>query len=124
MTVDLAIVGAGPAGMAAAVLAAELSLGVLLIDEAASPGGQIYRGVELAVANSPLGADYLTGKLVVAALRASKAQYRPATTVWHIDSDGTLSLENGGATDTVAARRARVAGARASPRRGRRLGGR
>ena len=46
MTVDLAIVGAGPAGMAAAMLASELGLDVMLIDEADAPGGQIYRGVE------------------------------------------------------------------------------
>ncbi len=46
MTIGLAIIGAGPAGMAAAVLAAELGIETALIDEQASPGGQIYRGVE------------------------------------------------------------------------------
>ena len=48
MTVDLAIVGAGPAGMAAAALAAELGLDTLLIDEQDGPGGQIYRAIERA----------------------------------------------------------------------------
>src|SRR5205085_3878438 len=46
MRVDLAIVGAGPAGMAAAALAAELGLDTMLIDEQDGPGGQIYRGIE------------------------------------------------------------------------------
>jgi NADPH-dependent 2,4-dienoyl-CoA reductase/sulfur reductase-like enzyme len=111
MTVDLAVVGAGPAGMAAAALAAELGVETLLIDERDGPGGQIYRGIEDAAATaSPLGADYLAGRPLAAALRASGAHYRPTTTVWHIDpGDGegcrTLSLAGAdGASETVTAR--------------------
>jgi thioredoxin reductase len=40
---DVGIVGAGPAGLAAAVLLAEHGLDVALVDEQALPGGQIYR---------------------------------------------------------------------------------
>ncbi|MFD3511605.1 NAD(P)/FAD-dependent oxidoreductase [Streptomyces sp. NPDC058657] len=40
---DLAVVGAGPAGLAAAVTAAELGLYVALVDSAAQTGGQFYR---------------------------------------------------------------------------------
>ncbi len=60
---DLLIIGGGPAGLAAAVLADELGLSVLLLDEQAEPGGQIYRGVEsVAPATaSLLGEDYATG---------------------------------------------------------------
>src|SRR5216683_356121 len=105
MTVDLAIIGAGPAGLAAATLGAELGLDTLLIDEQESPGGQIYRAVERAPDSSPLGADYLAGRSLAAALRASGARYRPATTVWHIDPDGTLSLAADGISATVIARR-------------------
>ena len=109
MTLDLAIVGAGPAGMAAAVLAAELGLDTVLIDEQDMPGGQIYRGVENAGDASPLGADYLAGRSLAAGLRASAAGYRPATTVWHIDPDGTLSLVADGASETIRARRVLLA---------------
>jgi hypothetical protein len=106
MTFDLAIVGAGPAGIAAAVSAAELGLATVLIDEQASPGGQIYRAIECAPGDSPLGADYLAGRPLVAALRASAVDYRPGTTVWHIDPDaGELSLVAAGGSEAVAARR-------------------
>ncbi len=37
------VVGAGPAGIAAAAVAAEVGSSVLLLDEAPSPGGQIWR---------------------------------------------------------------------------------
>ncbi|MFI8961679.1 FAD-dependent oxidoreductase [Streptomyces sp. NPDC053493] len=40
---DLAVVGAGPAGLAAAVTAADLGLSVVLLDAGAGPGGQYYR---------------------------------------------------------------------------------
>ena len=42
-TVDVAVVGAGPAGLAAACRAAETGARVLLVDEGAAPGGQIWR---------------------------------------------------------------------------------
>ncbi|MFJ6480485.1 NAD(P)/FAD-dependent oxidoreductase [Streptomyces sp. NPDC091682] len=41
--VDLAVVGAGPAGLAAAVTAAGLGLRVTLLDAGDRPGGQFYR---------------------------------------------------------------------------------
>ena len=40
---DLVIIGAGPAGMAAAVEAAGHKLSVLVLDEQPEEGGQIYR---------------------------------------------------------------------------------
>jgi NADPH-dependent 2,4-dienoyl-CoA reductase/sulfur reductase-like enzyme len=105
MTVEFAIIGAGPAGMAAAILAAELGLETVLIDEQASPGGQIYKGVERLRPSSPLGPDYSVGRSLAAALRASHAEYRPATTLWHIDPDGTLYVEQGGRAETLSASR-------------------
>jgi thioredoxin reductase len=84
MTHDLAIIGAGPAGMAAATLAAELGLSAIVLDEQDTPGGQIYRAIERAAPppgtssrGSPLGPDYLAGRDLAAAFRASKAEYRP-----------------------------------------------
>lgn len=42
-TADVVVVGAGPAGIAAATSAAESGAGVILLDEGARPGGQIWR---------------------------------------------------------------------------------
>ncbi len=46
---QLAVIGAGPGGLCAATTAASLGMDVVVLDEQASPGGQIYR----AVANTP-----------------------------------------------------------------------
>ena len=105
MTVELAIIGAGPAGMAAAALADELGLETVLIDEQGSPGGQMYRAIERAEPDTALGSDYLAGRPLVAALQASRVDYRPGTTLWHVDPEGALFLETAGRTETVTARR-------------------
>lgn len=109
MTADLAIVGAGPAGMAAAALAAQLGLDALVIDEQAAPGGQIYRAVEGAAPDSPLGADYLAGQGLVWAFRDSGVRYLPRTTVWHIDPAGRLFLCAEKGAETVAAKKILIA---------------
>lgn len=44
MQADVVIVGAGPAGIAAACVAAECGASVLLLDDNPAPGGQIWRG--------------------------------------------------------------------------------
>jgi NADPH-dependent 2,4-dienoyl-CoA reductase/sulfur reductase-like enzyme len=105
MTTELAVIGAGPAGMAAAVLAAELGVATVLIDENPSPGGQIYRGIDRPRRSSPLGADFLSGRPLAAALQASSVDYRPGATLWHLDPDGTLYFESGGRSETLATRR-------------------
>lgn len=105
MTVELAIIGAGPAGIAAAVLADEFGLETVLVDEQGLPGGQIYRAIERAEPGTPLGEDYLAGQPLVAALRASHVDYRPGTTLWHVDPAGALFLETAGRTQTLTARR-------------------
>ena len=72
-TVDLVVIGAGPAGMAAATEAAKAGLSVTVLDESPVPGGQIYRGIETA---SPrwlqiLGPEYAEGRSIVESFRAS-----------------------------------------------------
>lgn len=103
---DLAIIGAGPAGMAAAIEAAALGLSVTVIDEQPAPGGQIFRAVETAAGDPALGEDYARGAALVRGFRASGAEYRPSTTLWHLDPEaGVLSILAHGAGEEIAARR-------------------
>ena len=64
---DVVVVGAGPAGLSAAVEASTHGLTVLLADENESPGGQIYRSVDRAsdADLARMGADYAAGRMLV-----------------------------------------------------------
>lgn len=75
MDYDLVVIGAGPAGMAAATKGPGLGLKVLLLDEQAQAGGQIYRRVQDAgpQALRILGSDYAEGRALVERLQASGA---------------------------------------------------
>jgi thioredoxin reductase/bacterioferritin-associated ferredoxin len=91
---DLLIIGAGPAGMAAAVTARGHGLDVLVVDEQPAPGGQIWRGVEHVAVHAHalvLGQAYLEGAAAVAAFHACGARYAPATQVWQIEAGEQIS---------------------------------
>ena len=89
--VELAIIGAGPAGMAAAIGAREHGVDVLVLDEQAAPGGQIYRNVETVAAERPntarvLGDDYMAGAAITRSFRECGARYSPRTSVWEVST--------------------------------------
>ena len=110
--VGLAIIGAGPAGMAAAIAAREHGTDVLVLDEQSAPGGQIYRNVEAVTAERPetsrvLGQDYTAGVAIVRAFRGCGAEYSPRTSVWEVSTvarreDAGAPLELGVLRDGVA----------------------
>jgi thioredoxin reductase len=83
---DVLVVGAGPAGLAAATTCARHGLSVALVDEQPSPGGQIYRGIvdgPLA-RHDILGEDYGRGAALALAFQRSGARYLPGTTLWAV----------------------------------------
>ena len=92
-THDLIVVGAGPAGMAAATTAARLGLRTALLDEHAYAGGQIWRDVGQADARvaAVLGPDYMQGRQAVEALTASTVEVMQRTLVWDVNRDLTLT---------------------------------
>ena len=108
---DLAIVGAGPAGMAAAVEAAGHGLKVCVLDDQPEPGGQIYRAVERAgpEMDAVLGEDYAAGRALAASFRAAGVDYRPGSMVWRIDPDPRIAYSRAGRGETVAADRVLIA---------------
>jgi len=113
--IDLAVIGGGPAGLAAATRAAELGLDTVLFDEQATPGGQIYRNIEQVAAQRPqtlklLGASYREGLALVDAFRHSGARYRAQTSVWEVtaktrnDAPAGLGVVTAGTADLLHAR--------------------
>ncbi|APZ50576.1 NAD(P)/FAD-dependent oxidoreductase [Salipiger abyssi] len=87
---DLCIIGAGPAGMAAAVAARQNGLSVTVLDEAPRPGGQIYRDITRAPEprQALLGPDYRAGAGLAQAFAKSGCTHLAGATVWHIEQDG------------------------------------
>jgi NADPH-dependent 2,4-dienoyl-CoA reductase/sulfur reductase-like enzyme len=87
--VDLIIIGAGPAGMSAALEASAQGLNVVVLDEQASPGGQIYRNVAAVdeATRRVLGTDYEAGLVLVQAFLASDVRYLPNVAVWQVTPD-------------------------------------
>ena len=104
---DLVILGAGPAGMAAAAQAAGLGLSVLLLDEQPRPGGQIWRDVGRAapLRGALLGKDYTDGATFVDRLDHPRIAHLPGASVWQIDPDGTVAFSRDGAAQVVRGRR-------------------
>ncbi len=104
--VDLLIVGAGPAGMSAAIVAKRHGLRVLVVDEQPSPGGQIWRNIENLVGTPRadlLGKAYGEGAAVVGRFRASGADYEPGTQLWHVEAGGRAFLRRDGGASSVRA---------------------
>jgi len=105
---ELAIIGAGPAGMAAAITAAELGLDTVLLDEQGVPGGQIYRNIEALDRDGSIGSlgeDYRRGVDLARELRASRASYRPWSTVWQAAPDGRIGVTSAQGARMVRAQR-------------------
>lgn len=84
MMPTIAIVGAGPAGLAASVAAVDGGCSVVLIDEAGVPGGQIYRQPQHPLGVKPVGTpEELARKRILLAefeRVRSRVDYRSLTT--------------------------------------------
>ena len=100
---DVAVVGAGPAGLAAAMVCAQAGLRCVLLDDQQNPGGQIYRGIT----NSPLardtvlGPDYWCGAALVRAAIDSGAHYAPGATAWGLLRPDEIAVSIGGASRQI-----------------------
>ncbi len=80
------VIGAGPAGLAAATLLANVGIATALVDEQPEPGGQIHRGIGSTPVKdrSVLGEEFWHGATLIEALRASGADYLPRAMVWSV----------------------------------------
>ncbi|QXC52516.1 FAD-dependent oxidoreductase (plasmid) [Agrobacterium salinitolerans] len=110
-TWDIIVIGAGPAGMSAAIEARRHSLSVLLLDEHAAAGGQIYKGVARARPRlfAGLGPSYVVGREIVLSFETCGAVHVRGASVWHIDPDGQVTWSQEGTARQAKAKRIIIA---------------
>jgi thioredoxin reductase len=90
LTCDLLIIGAGPAGLAAAAAAAQAGLSVIIIDERSKAGGQYFKqpGKGFTITPAALDAQFREGAGLIAEVAASPAQMMAGRIVWSARHDG------------------------------------
>lgn len=106
--VDLAVIGAGPAGLAAAIEASRHGLSVALLDENPEPGGRIYHAVDRIMGSRPadaelFGQDYTHGAVLTEQFSQCGAEYFSGASVFRLDPDGTAWFTRDAAADTLKA---------------------
>jgi thioredoxin reductase len=79
---DIAVLGAGPAGMTAATTATRGSARTVILDEIPKPGGQVYRAPADGIA--PHGQDWEIGESLRGELSRSGAEFLGGCRVWAI----------------------------------------
>ena len=104
-THDLVIIGAGPAGMSAAVTARACGLRAVVLDEQPRAGGQIYRNVTVAspTVATLLGPDYRHGANLAMRFADSGADVHHDTLVWDVSRDLTVTAQQSGQSFQVRA---------------------
>lgn len=108
---DIIVIGAGPAGMAAASLAGEKGASVMLLDEQMQAGGQIYRDVERSATKraSILGKDYIQGIELTNKLSQSNIKFVKGAQIWMVKANGLVAWSQAGVARMAKAKRIIVA---------------
>jgi thioredoxin reductase len=106
--VEFAIVGSGPAGLAAAVEAASKGVGVVLFDEHTRPGGQLFKQIHKFFGSEEhyagkRGIDI--GNLLLEQARKYGVMVRLNTIVWGLFEDNILGVLNGENAGSVKAKK-------------------
>lgn len=98
----VAIVGAGPAGMAAAITLRRFQVPVMVIEEQPAPGGQIWRAVTaprpLSLSRA-LGREYAAGAEHVRQFLECGSEMRFGTAAWQIEPDWRVFMRKEGGTE-------------------------
>ena len=106
MAYDCVIVGAGPAGMSAALTLTEHGVTPLMLDRGARAGGQIFRSAAASPLPdaSVLGPDYNAGAGLINTYEACGADHRAGADVWHVGEEGKILFSQDGDTHEAQAR--------------------
>ena len=95
---DVIVVGAGPAGLGAAIEAAKAGAKPLLLDENSSPGGQLFKQIHKFFGSKEHYAGtrgYVIGQNLLNMAYESGVDFRLDTKVWGIYPDGSVSATDG-----------------------------
>lgn len=110
---DIAIVGAGPAGLSAALRAADAGANVVIVDEYSKPGGQYFRQPQAQfskINERVLGKSFQTSKPILKAVSShERIRIKAGTLVWGAFDEGILELESGNVCERLMSRRTIVA---------------
>ncbi len=109
---DIAVVGAGPAGLSAALAATNAGARVVVLDEYPEPGGQFYKQLpaEFSVPDrTKLDEDYTKGDAVLAAVKKAGVTISNETLVWGAFEAGVLSVTRRGEAGSVKVKKIIVA---------------
>ena len=106
---DIAVVGAGPAGLSAALAAAAAGARVVIVDEYVKPGGQYFRQPQArftAINEAILGNSYQASKPVLQAVAGhDRIEVKTGCLAWGAFDDGMLELERGNVCERLASDR-------------------
>jgi len=111
-TTEIAIIGAGPAGLAAAIEAAKAGTKVTLIDENSKPGGQLFKQIHKFFGSQAHGAGIRgirIGKDLCSEAEKLGVELLLNTTVYGLFPDKVLGLTNGASSEELKAERIIIA---------------
>lgn len=97
---DVAVIGAGPAGLSAALAAAQAGARVTVVDEYPAPGGQFYKQLAAGFKvkdRTQLPYDYTKGDALLARVRAAPIEILNDALVWASFEPGVLEIKHRGA---------------------------
>lgn len=84
---EVLVVGAGPAGLSAAIALADAGVAVTLVDERSEPGGQFFKPLAASqqfVAGRPTDVQYRDGAELTRRLAESRVRVMHGTTLWGV----------------------------------------
>ena len=91
---DVLVVGAGPAGLAAARTAAAVGLEVLVVDERGHAGGQYFKqpGTGFDIDERRIDPQYAEGRRLIREAQGRKLRFYLGATVWGVFGGGRLAV--------------------------------
>jgi len=105
---EIAVIGAGPAGLSAAIEAAQAGAKVLLIDENAKPGGQLFKQIHKFFGSKAHRAGVRgidIGRQLLQETRESGVKVWLNCVVWGLFEDKVLGIVHEGKSDSIKAKK-------------------